>query len=83
MVILFSPRQGERVTVGVPPHSSTIELHFSATFASLEDERGARLDGATIELWSDIPMAHGKAGQWGALGFEWPTDHTDDSGDGG
>ncbi|KIM85519.1 hypothetical protein PILCRDRAFT_5807 [Piloderma croceum F 1598] len=82
MVILFSPRRGERVTMGVPSHASTIELHFSATFASLEDERGARLDGVIIELWSDIPMAHGKAGQWGALGFEWPTDHTDDSGDG-
>jgi hypothetical protein len=77
MMLLFSPAQGERVTVDVPPHSSSIELQFSAAFASLEDEREARLDGVKVELWSDISMAHGMGGQWGALGFEWESNHTD------
>jgi hypothetical protein len=79
MVILFSPAQGERVAVGVPPHSSTIDLHFSAAFASQEDDHEANRDGVTVELWSNIPGAHRREGRWGAISFDRPTS---DSGNG-
>jgi hypothetical protein len=78
MVIQFFPAQGERVPVAVPPHSSTIELQFIAAFASDKDYREARQDGVKVELWSNISMAHGGEGRWGAHGFEWATDHTSD-----
>jgi hypothetical protein len=73
MVIIFTPAQGETVAVCVPPYSSTIDVHFSAVFASQEDYNQARWDGVGVELWSNIPV--GKDDRWEAIRFQWAPDH--------
>ena len=59
--------------VCVQPYSSTTELHFSASFASSEEYHQARQDGVEVELWSNIPNAHGSDTKWGADRFVWPS----------
>lgn len=71
MAILFSPPRGETALIKVPTHStSTVQLHFTATFGSQDDYDTAQRDGVRVELWTDIPDEdHGKGG-WRAIHFQ-------------
>jgi hypothetical protein len=63
----------DQVANGVLPGNGqdSLKLVFSV---SLPTSELARLAGAVIEVWSNIP-AHGKGvGEWGAVSFEEPDD---------
>jgi hypothetical protein len=67
MRISFNPPLGETFRATVLSYKSTVQLHFTATFASSSDYEAYNKEGMRLELWSDIGNASTQG--WAAIAF--------------
>lgn len=72
MAISFYPHVGKTFVVGVAPSTAqrTVDLWFTATFASREDYDQAKRERVRVELWTNIPTNDGD-NAWRAMAFHW------------